>query len=339
MGFQAVWGGYVLRRKYSLIIIMIGCIILTSCGSIKNTIKDNEIISKMDTEIDEKYSSYIDIDILIKGKLKDSMEYYYETFGKLEDMKLKDRLNIYTGDYFVFMEKKIEKDLDNIVKNPLEDEMKSYTSELNPKLKELIYLLEEMDSYYKLKSYVDDDFVKGKELHKQIISKYDEVKPLADKYSSNFNLVFIENSKKELENFKKKDFMINYYFLSSILRAKDIETELSNQNISSKNVRDLDIVKYKEKYNLLVEDMNRLLEYSKDGDRVKKEKLEPTFSITAMECIMDVKAAATDILIRAQKENKTMKEELDIYGREKFGTPDYLSSKVNDAVSEYIKIR
>lgn len=321
-----------IKRKFLIItIFIIICTLLTSCKSVKGIY--NNINDKTDSPENQKYFAYIALDNFVTGKLDKSLNYYFEKFGDTEEIKVDKSYNLQTGILLQFDKVELEKNLEYASKNPSLGELDNCIKKLDPKLKKLIDLLDEADSYYKLKSYIDDDFVKGKSLHKKIYLQYNEVKPLTKKFSSVFESEFLKKSKTDLESFEKKDFIIRYYALSVILRAKNLEVELNNQGITSKNVSDLDIDAFKEKYNLLVEDTNKFLNYSKDADRIKKENLDPNFEYAnAFKYrIADVKAAATDILIRAQNGN--------INSTSKDGTPEDYNEKIKEAVSEYIKIK
>ncbi|WFD10928.1 YiiG family protein [Tepidibacter hydrothermalis] len=329
------------RNLFIIMIFTIVCSLLTSCGSIEDAYNNiNEEISEKKNSIsndsesleNQKYTAYISLNNFITRNLEKSLDYYFDKFGDTEEIKVDKNSNLQNGILLQLNKKELEENLKYASKNPSLDKIDKCVKELDPKLKELIDLIDEADSYYKLKSYMDDDFVKGKSLHKKICLQYNEVKPLAKKFSSEFESAFLKKSNKDLENFKKNDYMIRYYALSVILRAKDLETELNDQGITCENVSDLDVDKFKEKYNLLVEDTNKFLDYSKDAERIKKEKLDPNFEYANVfkYRITDVKAAATDILIRSQKENKN--------NISKDGTPENYTDTIKDAVSEYIKI-
>ncbi|WP_027625282.1 YiiG family protein [Clostridium lundense] len=323
-------------RKIALAIIM--CIVVstiaTSCEyrEKKLTIKDKAIPKETGESYNKKYEAYATLDTFITGNLQESLDYYFSKFGDTEEFKVDKNDNLYNGILLEFNKKELEEGFSYYSTEPHFEKVDNALKELHPAFKELIQALSDADTYYKLKSYVDDDFVKGKELHKKIYSKYIKVKPLNKKFSSDFGDFFREDSKKKLEEFKKNDFMIKYYALSSLLKAKDLESELQRQKVTKNNMASLDVSKYKEKYNLLVADMNKFLEYSKDSNRIKKEKIDPAFPYK----IMDVKAAATDILTKAQGNNSYKNSG---YSRNGEGTTEYLSNKIKEAILEYVKMK
>lgn len=287
---------------------------------------------KEDEKYNKKYEAYSTLDTFITGKLQESLDYYFLKFGDTKEFKANKNDNLYNGILLEFNNKELEEAFSYYSTEPHFDKIDNSLKELHPKFKELMQYLSEIDTYYKLKSYVDDDFIKGKELHKKIYSQYIKVKPLNEKFSSNFGDFFREESRKRLEEFKKNDFMIKYYGLSSLLKAKDLESELQRQKVTKDNMVSLDISKYKEKYNLLVADMNKFLEYSKDSNRIKKENIDQAFPYI----IMDVKAAATDILTKAQGNDLYRNFG---YGRNQEGTTEYLSNKIKEAILQDVKMK
>ncbi|BDR64933.1 hypothetical protein K134307016_18670 [Clostridium tetani] len=126
--------------------------------------------------------------------------------------------------------------------------------------------------------------------------------------------------------------MIKYYALSSLLKAKDLEIELQRQKVAKGNMESLDIRKFKEKYNLLVADMNKFLEYSKDSNRIKKENIDQAFPYA----IMDVKSSATDILTKVEGKDSYRNFG---YSKNQEGTTEYFSNKIKEAILQYVKMK
>ncbi|KAJ50597.1 hypothetical protein BD780_002713 [Clostridium tetanomorphum] len=325
-------------RKIALAILMCMGVsfITTSCEykEKKLTIKNKVISEKTDEKYNEKYKAYATLDTFITGKLQESLEYYFLKFGDTEEFKRDKNDNLYNGILLEFNKKELEEAFSYYSTEPRFDKVDNSLKELHPKFKELIQYLSDADTYYKLKSYVDDDFVKGKELHKKIYYQYIKVKPLNEKFSCDFGEFFKNDSNKKLEEFKKNDFMIKYYALNTLLKAKELESELQRQKVNKNNMGSLDISKYKEKYNLLVADMNKFLQYSKDSNRIRKENIDPAFPYI----IMDVKASATDILTKAKGKNNNSYGSSS-YRRNQEGTTEYFSNKIKEAILQYAKMK
>ncbi|RXI50018.1 hypothetical protein DP130_03315 [Clostridium tetani] len=311
-------------RKIALVLMMcIGIVTIAICYEHKE---------KEDEKYNEKYEAYATLDTFITGKLQESLDYYFVKFGYTEEFEANKNDYLYNGILLEFNKNELEKVFSYYSAKPNFDKVDNSLKNLHAEFKELIQSLSDADTYYKLKSYVDDDFIKGKELHKKICSQYTKVKPLKKEFSSNFGDFFIGDSKEKLEEFKKNDFMIKYYALSSLLKAKDLEIELQRQKVAKGNMESLDIRKFKEKYNLLVADMNKFLEYSKDSNRIKKENIDQAFPYA----IMDVKSAATDILTKAQGKDSYRNFG---YSKNQEGTTEYFSNKIKEAILQYVKMK
>ncbi|BDR70372.1 hypothetical protein K144313037_17840 [Clostridium tetani] len=311
-------------RKIALVVMM--CIgIVTIAISYEHKEKEYE-------KYNEKYEAYATLDTFITGKLQESLDYYFVKFGYTEKFEVNKNDYLYNGILLEFNKNELEKAFSYYSMKPNFHKVDNSLKKLHPEFKELIEFLSDADTYYKLKSYVDDDFVKGKELHKKICSQYTKVKPLKKDFSTHFGDFFIEDSKEKLEEFKKNDFMIKYYALSSLLKAKDLEIELQRQKVAKGNMESLDIRKFKEKYNLLVADMNKFLEYSKDSNRIKKENIDQAFPYA----IMDVKSSATDILTKVEGKDSYRNFG---YSKNQEGTTEYFSNKIKEAILQYVKMK
>lgn len=343
-------GMSIVKRKLVMMVVMLVlCSVLTSCDN--RTKEDKEIpninvaSSDMDKSLQDesmikKYTAYTKLNLLVTGKLESCLRFYFGKFGATEEFKVDSRTSLSNGIFLELSKKDMTGVEEYASKEPSIAGVDSSVKEMYPKLKELVQSLEEADLYYKMKSYVDDNMAKGKELHKKIYSQSLEVKPLAAKFTSELAADFSKKSKAELNNLEKKDFKVRYYSLRSVMSAMELEDEIVRQGISSKNLKDLDMEKFKEKYNLLVEHTNKFLEISKDLEQLKKEKINESIAYVSdfRISVMNTKTAATDMIIRAEAEknakNGTAK---DISREEKeVGTPENYSKKIKESIIHYL---
>ncbi|MNJ59127.1 hypothetical protein D3C77_547940 [compost metagenome] len=141
---------------------------------------------------------------------------------------------------------------------------------------------------------MDDQFVRGKELHRQFIIQYDEYEPLADQFFDDFDLIAAQQKLKDLETLKEQDFLIRHYALSVVMRAQDIEKSFFEAEIYDENILDCDLDEYRAMYDLLTHDLNQFMEYSKDD---KRRKQESWATLPVLDASMQgVRVTATDIL-------------------------------------------
>ncbi|MEI7025545.1 DUF3829 domain-containing protein [Paenibacillus sp. y28] len=330
-----------LRACSLLLIISFLCAGLASCVSPKLQkaipMTDNEQLLR------QKIGAYTALAVFMKGKQNDLLEYYFLHFGAAEPLAVDSKSSkLMTG---IFLEFKNKKEIDPYFgyadKQPALDEADRTLKELYPKWNELMTSIIEADSYYKMKSYVDDDFAKGKELHRSILALRAEVKPLTDSFLAQFGTLLAEQRTAELNDFKSKNLLVTYYALNTIVAAREVEAELNRQGLTYRNVTDLDTVEFQGKYEVLVESAGQFLAYSKDAERLKQEALD--YNVSSMDIfrarVVNLKAAATDILMKAKQESaKERQRPAQVTpGMYKSGMPEHFSKLLGETELQYMQ--
>lgn len=273
----------------STLICVAMCLLLTSCGSAE---KSKAVNSKENTQ---KYNNYVTLSNYMTEWMNSALVTYFNKFGIENEIIIKEGFDGFNGVPILETHKDdLDKALEYASKKPSYGETDVAIKSLHPKMKGLMNTLGEIENYYKAKSFVDDKFNKGKELHKKVCAQYKEYNTLAEKFFTSFDTISKQKKKEDLDKLKENDMMIRYYAMSILNRAQDIEMSFYKAKVTDDNILDYDVNKYKEKYDLLTEDINKFIEYSKDDKRRKKEQIAilPTFSSD----IKRVKVAATDIM-------------------------------------------
>lgn len=306
------------------------CALLSACSISENS------NSKIDTE---KYNAYITLSNYMNGWLHEAVTIYFKEFGIKEEIAIdKDFDSFQTFPILQGHKDDVEKSLEYASKKPsfgaADDSMKA----LCPKLKELMDTLNEIENYYNTKSFVDDDFAKGKELHKRLYSQYNEYVILAEKFFSDFDVITQQKKQEDLEDLKKSDYMIRHYAMSIVMRAQDIERSFYDTGVNDSNILDYDVNKYKEKYDLLTEDINKFMEYSKDDERLKKEGLEGNAFVGSFKGDVErMKVTATDIMQILETKDTSINS--DTKGKVTTGGQnaplEYFSRKVSSMIDSY----
>lgn len=338
------------KKSFIIIMFIVICIFSTSCGYVDNLSEEIDNLKEgfsekdeIEGKEDEKYESYIVLNNFIIAELKESLDYYFGWFGFSENMKVDEKSNLFKGVFMNFDKEQIELSLKWHSKKPFLNGVDDNVKNLHAKLEKIIDLLDQVDTYFKLKGYVDDDFAKGKELHREIYLQYNEFKPLAEKFVNNFNKVLHEKRIKDLKYFKEQNSMIRYYALSCIIKAEELKDTFYKRGINSSNMHNLDMEEFKERYGFLVKDINKFLEYSEDEDRIKGEGLEDnSMDLDVLRSrIIDMKAATTDILVRAKQEKDIDNEQktYKIHESSNRGTLKYYDEKIRDVVKYYVLIK
>jgi hypothetical protein len=319
-----------------LLICLFLCIGTTACKPGKAVDTGDKVI-KEDPEI--KYNAYIALSDYMNGEFATCLNYYFAKFGYEYGAMIDNH-----GGFSLYPVSKSGRQISETAykssaEKPVYTEVDALVKELYPKMSELMNLLDEAYSYDVLKSYEDDNFIKAKELHGKVIASYDAYQPLYDRFTSGIYAVVAQQRKKDLENFRKNDQLLSYYCLSVILRTEELQVEMDNQNITASNILELDLIRFKEKHNLLAEDVHRFIEYASDERRVKREGFNPNSSYYSsfMGDVTEINIAAAEIIERVEK-----KKNLDSFDlnngfvlENRSGTPEKLRKKYNQAIRDY----
>ncbi|WP_442603104.1 DUF3829 domain-containing protein [Paenibacillus sp. KN14-4R] len=324
-----------LLSVFSVLIVL--SVLLISCGS-----PEKEKEEKSDSAADVgKYNSYVGISNYITGWLESDIYGYIENFGFEEEIKFKKN----------FDPKKFEgMILTPIIKGGFDqvEEALAYTSKkpsfgaadesmkiLLPKMKEYLNTINEVDTYYRSKAFAEDNFAKGKELHKKFYAMYNEYRDLADKFFIDFSEIEKKRQQVDLEKLKKADYLVRYYAKSIVIKAKEIQSDFALAKVNDSNILDFDANKYKERYDSLTEDMNKFLEYAKDKSRLEKEGIGSLWRFDG--AIPEVKASATDIMQVLQTKSTNLNKPSDgkVKSRETIGYLENYNKKVSNLISCY----
>jgi len=282
-----------LKKTLSYILVcVLMCTLLNGC-SFSETLQGSS--SKIDIE---KYNSYITLSNYMTGWLDQALTIYFKEFGIEDEIKIDKNFDGFQT-YPILQGHKddVEKCIEYASKKPSFGPTDDSIKALCPKIKQLMDTLNEIQNYYSTKSFVDDDFAKGKELHKKLCTQYNEYVTLAETFFSEFAVITENKNKEDLENLKKSDHMIRYYAMSIVMRAKDIQTLFYEAEVYDTNILDANADKYKEKYDLLTADINNFIECSNDEKRMKREGLKGNAFVGNLKGDVEkLKVTATDIM-------------------------------------------
>lgn len=314
--------------------ILIGFIISMSLSACGPTGDLEESSSEYATD---KYNKYVELSNFFTGWFDLVLYGYFEEFGVKEDIKIPEG---YDGAGITPIMQGFYDDVDKAMEYASEKPSFGAADEsikaLGPKVKELMDTANEIHTYYSTKSFADDDGAKGKELHKKISIQYTEYVNLLDKFRSDLRVISEERQMKELEDFKNGDYMIRYYAMSILMVSEDIEKLFYDENGNYKKSSEFEVSKFEEKYNSLKENVNKLMEVSKDDNRLKKEGLENNAFIGRFkEETQRVKASATDILqvLKDINEKNGSTGKVSIEGLEDY--IEHFSREVSSAIASY----
>jgi len=220
---------------------------------------------------------------------------YVDRFGWEEEIYIDDEFNGYSTTPFIpSVIEHASKTLNFASVEPSYGATDKKVTELMPIIIDMMNANNDIESYYTAKTYVDDDFEKGRELHKRYIALFEKYIEVGQQFLEEFSEITRERKYTDAEKLKNEDMLIRYYALLTVLRAQEIQEAFYNKGVGDDNILDFDVKEYEELYNMLAEDIEHYFEYAKDADRRKTEAW-PSLEIFKTS-IEGVKVTATDIL-------------------------------------------
>ncbi|MNI47295.1 hypothetical protein D3C73_1018070 [compost metagenome] len=207
---------------------------------------------------------------------------------------------------------------------------------LTPVLKDLLSVLDDMKAYYDTRGYVDDDFAKGKQLHTKLVNANLAYETVANQYFTALQKLGNEQRLAELQKLKDADQQIRYNALKFMIDAEATAIEMDEQGITAGNVLQLDMTKYKAKYDIMTADLSALMTILKDKERIQKEGIN-SFSIeNYVHSATEAKAAASKIIERINKKEPVSDSDLNgQFLNTTDGTPENFNYLLSKAVERY----
>lgn len=250
-----------IKRVLIIILLVTLCFFFIACDFY-------ELMTANDVE---KYDAYVELNNYMVDWLDKTIINYCNVFGDDEEIIMPKKFFSFSTYPILQVHKDIvEKAFVFSTKKPSYGAIDTSVDNLYSPLKELMLILEEIENYYRDEAFLQDDFVKGKELHKQFYHKYIEYLPLASDFLYDLRIIVEESKQEDLERLKEEDYMITYTALKIIYRAQEMQEMLYDLYYEESTI---DYNLFKEHYNLLSEDIEDYINYSKDESRRKKENL------------------------------------------------------------------
>ncbi len=324
-------------RKLSFVMVSILLItVLSACSSMNQAgvgMKTGE------SQKIEKYNSYVMLNNLMTGRINEVLLHYFEKFGTEKKPVIEKNLSFIMLDVPASQREVIDQAQGYTTSKPAFASADSAVTQLTPVIKDLLAVLDEMKVYYDSKGYVDDDFAKGKQLHTKLINTNLAYEKAANAYFKALQKMDAEQRLVDLQNFKDSDQQIRYNALKFMIDAEATAIEMSEQGINASNVLELDMKKFKVKYDLMTGDLNALVTLSKDQKQIEKEGMN-SFSIeNYVHSATEAKAAASKIIERINKKEPV--SDSDLSGQfldTTDGTPENFNSLLSTAIERYNEI-
>lgn len=233
------------------------------------------------TEEDEQelYNLYVQINNEMIGQVGDAIgEYFYHVEYQEEFSVLDDAYTCFlVSDSFFGNLDRAEELLERKEEHLEVD--KAYLA-LSPVARELGKALNEIYEYTDEKTFLEDDFVKGKELHKKFFAYCTEYETLGTTFVEELQELADKRREENLAKIKEDGYEISAALIQMIATAQEIQEEIFKQGIEEDaKLLELDTEALKPLCDRYREEIATVNAYLKDSEALEKEGL-PTSSVS-----------------------------------------------------------
>lgn len=223
-------------------------------------------------------------------------------------------------------------------KEPAMKEADAAVKALGPVLKSLMEKMKEAADYYTNKRYVDDDYARGKELHKDIVPDLAALPPLLKNFQAAVQAMEAQRRREQVQTLRDEGAVTRAAMVQVINASQDMCAELARQGIQSRNLLDLDLAAYRPVYKTLAEAVDSLEKAVQDEQQLRKEGLPGAQIMQAyLKDAQAVKISAAGILERVQKREAVSKAEMMNAANSK-NTPEAVQRLSNRLIDRHNKL-
>ncbi|MBC2184903.1 YiiG family protein [Listeria sp. FSL L7-0253] len=328
---------YFKKSGLCLLIIALSASLLASCGSKEkeNSTTGNGLYAKEELV---KYNDYVKLSNAINDDFVNARANYLKSYsadsGELKKPSNNDILTpirnpAETTNALMAMKDSVSK----TPSLPMDKDFKKLSSEITNEIR----ILNELQTYFTSKSYLDDNFAKAVTLHKELTNSIQNSNKEIQSFNEEMqklNTAQQAFAAKEMEKSSNLTCLALNNFISA---SENLIAELRNQQIAATNVTELDIAAYEKQYSHLTKTYEAFIQASKDETQLEKEKLTSNDLVFLVKKVTSTKAEATLLLDRAKKKQAIPEDELKnpIFIETIEGTPEKLLKEYNDLISDY----
>jgi len=285
-----------------------------------NENKGNGTLEYDSPEFSDKFNSYIALTNYYKSSDKGSS--WHETLNKLDEQlgntannNLKKE-NLFLGNFMWGIDKTVKVAIANAPKSPALAEADKNVVAFGKEVISASSTLQQLESYYKGKNYLDDKYVKAAMLYQEFAKKQLKLDSLFITLAKSMAGIKENRDTYFIERYKKEDRLVRYHMLLSMRYAKAAYTELADDTIGDK---------FKMNYDKLAISVDELNKYASDDAALAKSgiTLKSTFGnylnyLTSIKgnfrLLMDSKDSAKRVEIM-KKVDADFEEMIDDYNR------------------------
>ncbi|EAE7281823.1 DUF3829 domain-containing protein [Listeria monocytogenes] len=328
---------YFKKSGLSLLIIALSISLLAGCDKEKktDTATEDSLYSK---ETLVKYNDYVNLSNAINDDFLNARAYYLKNYsdenGNFKQLSSNDifipiRTPAETANAITTMK-------DSISETP-SFPMDKGIQELSTDLANEIRILNDLQTYFAAKSYLDDDFVEARSLHKELVNSVKKSNKEIQTFNDAMQKINTEQQKYAAEKMKKSGELTPLALNNFISDSEKLIAELRKQEVTAANVVELDIASYEEYYNNLTKSYEEFIKASKDETQLQKEKLTSNNLVFLVKKATSIKAEATLLLNRAKTKQAIPESDLKnpIFIETTEGTPEKLIKEYNNLITDY----
>lgn len=245
----------------------------------------------------ELYNEYIEVNNFMVGRLNDSLERYFHYVNFQEEFEPIDK----DYDCYSIMDSlftHLEKANSQATAKGEKDALDQAFLAMYPSINQLMTTLNDIAEYTDIKSYLDDDYAKGKEYHTLLWTALNEYQVTGDAFMTELSRIAEEKNNAYLEELKNAGLDVMYCVNMVMNLAQAIETEFYTEEVTDENILDMNMEIIQPMYDEFVAEVEKLLEYSKDEEKLKAEGI-PYNSVSwefFLSSMKDTKKSLTEIM-------------------------------------------
>ncbi|WP_186438335.1 DUF3829 domain-containing protein [Cohnella terricola] len=253
----------------ALSVLLIATFVLSACGYSKESETN-------------KYNAYAGISTLAFVSLETKLKIYKLNFGfekeidlsKEKDLRRFGGVNI-VGKVIDIYYKNVDEALAFASKKPSFGAADETMKELAPQLKSYMDLINEVEDYYSSWEFAKDDFERGKKLHKKLVTQYYSYTKLAKQLARDLKEITKKKDQESLVGLKKEGYLLHLHAKSIIMKSQDFIQQFVDDGLELENasLEKVDSAAYQEQLRGLLVEIKLFSDYSKDEERIKKEKI------------------------------------------------------------------
>ncbi|MCM1258247.1 MAG: YiiG family protein [Roseburia sp.] len=244
------------------------------------------------------YNKYIEINNYMVGRIYDSLSRYFSYVDSQEEFKLLDESRDYFDCYSI-SESTIElvEETHEIAEAKSEkDALDQAFLNLYPSLKSVMEILNNIEVYTDMKSFLDDDYGKAKEYHTALMGAYTEYSATGETFFNELETVADKRQEETLARMKEEGQEVLYAVNMVMNLASDIEEELVSQGVWDENILEMDMEKIQPLYDEFVSYVEKVAEYNDDKEKLAAEGVSSSGLDSFVMDMKDAKVSLTEVM-------------------------------------------